>query len=100
MATQRVGGGREGTYVDVWQGPTQHCKAITFQLKIKKKKKHPSANAGDKVQFLVLEDLTWPGAKKPHATTTVPQSLCCTRKEKPPQQETQAPELDSSPSSG
>ena len=39
VATQRVGGGREGTYVDVWQGPTQHCKAITFQLKNKKKKK-------------------------------------------------------------
>ena len=36
---------REGTYVylwlihaDVWQKPTQHCKAIIVQLKIKLKK--------------------------------------------------------------
>ena len=43
-----VGGGRfqmEGTYVhlwlihvDVWQKPTQHCKAITLQLKMHNKK--------------------------------------------------------------
>ena len=37
---------REGLYVhlwlthaDVWQKPTQHCKAIILQLKIKKKKR-------------------------------------------------------------
>ena len=37
---------REGTYVclwpihaDVWQEPTQHCKTITFQLKIDLTKK-------------------------------------------------------------
>ena len=37
---------REGTYVylwlihaDVWQKPTLHCKAISFQLKINKLKK-------------------------------------------------------------
>ena len=41
-----VGGGRQGTFVylwlihvDVWQKPTQYCKAIIFQLKITKKKK-------------------------------------------------------------
>ena len=40
-----VGGGREGTYVylwlihaDVWQKPTQYCKAIVLQLKINIKK--------------------------------------------------------------
>ena len=44
-----VGGGRKGTFVylwlihvDVWQKPTQYCKAIIFQLKITKKKKKSS----------------------------------------------------------
>ena len=45
---EEVGGRfkREGTYVylwlihvDVWQKPTQHCKAIIRQLKIKRKKR-------------------------------------------------------------
>ena len=42
---ERVGGGREGTYVylwlthvDVWQKSNQYCKAIILQLKIKKLK--------------------------------------------------------------
>ena len=47
---------KKGTYVyllpilvDVWQKPTQYCKAIILQLKINKlkKKKNPPANAGD-----------------------------------------------------
>ena len=29
----------EGTYVYLWQKPTQHCKAIIFQLKINHKKR-------------------------------------------------------------
>ena len=49
-----VGGGfkREGTYVyqwlihaDIWQKPTQHCKAIILQLKINKKKRDHSKSA-------------------------------------------------------
>ena len=42
---------REGTYVDLWlihvdvsQTPTQHYKAITLQIKIKKRKKNPISN--------------------------------------------------------
>ena len=46
---------REGTYVypwlihvDVWQKPTQHCKAIILQLKINKlKKKKTKAQRGE-----------------------------------------------------
>ena len=49
---------REGTYVypwlihvDVWQKPTQHCKAIILQLKInklkKKNKKKTKAQRGE-----------------------------------------------------
>ena len=41
VTTQRSGMGREETYThlwlihaDVWQKPTQYCKAIIFQLKI------------------------------------------------------------------
>ena len=41
-----IGGRREGTYmylwlihVDIWQKPTEHCKAIILQLKINKLKK-------------------------------------------------------------
>ena len=41
-----MGGRKEGTYadlwviyVDVWQKPTQYCKAIVLQLKINLKKK-------------------------------------------------------------
>ena len=30
------------TYVDVWQKPTQYCKAIVLQLKIKTRKKNKS----------------------------------------------------------
>ena len=42
---------REGTYaclwlihVDVWQKPTQYCKAIIFQLKISKLKRERKKN--------------------------------------------------------
>ena len=43
------------TYVDVWQKPTQHCKAIVLQLKVKiffksakkKRKKNLPPDAGD-----------------------------------------------------
>ena len=59
-----VGGGREGTYVylwlihaDVWQKPTQYCKAIILQLKINIKK----YNFG---RFLwQLDTKSWPNWK-------------------------------------
>ena len=65
MTTYRSGMGwgvrrmfkREGTYAHLWlihivvrQKPTQHCKAIILQLKVKKKRKQKNlpANAGDR----------------------------------------------------
>ena len=51
---------REGTYVylwlihvDVWQKPTQYCKAIIFQLK----KKQPNRKAGTKPMYFGIDKL-------------------------------------------
>ena len=61
LAGREVGGNfkRQGTYiylwlihVDVWQKPTQYCKAITTQLKINKLKKKDYIKAKTKYAFI------------------------------------------------
>ena len=63
---------REGPYAylwlihaDVWQKPTQYCKAIIHQLKIKKfLKKSPGEGNGNPLQYSHLENLIDRGARK------------------------------------
>ena len=52
-------------HVDVWQKPTQYCKAIIHQLKIKKfLKKCPGEGNGNPLQYSHLENLIDRGAWK------------------------------------
>ena len=43
-------------HVSVWQKLLQYYKVIRLQLKVKKKKKNPPANAGDSGSIPELED--------------------------------------------
>ena len=49
-------------HVDVWQRPTQYCKAIALQFKNEREKKNLPCNAGD------LGSIPGQGTKIPHAT--------------------------------
>ena len=61
---------REGTcvypwliHVDVWQKPTQHCKAIILQLKINKLKKNKQTNRLREVRSLAQGHRVGSGAR-------------------------------------
>ena len=60
---QGVGGGREETYVrlrlihvDVWQKPTQYCRAIILQLKVNKIRK-------EKKEYVLARNSSYRGLK-------------------------------------
>ena len=80
-------------HVDVWRKPSQYCRGIILQLKIKlKKKKNLPADAGDigsRVQSL-FHMLKSPYAKGDKAT-------CYSYRALAPQQEKPEPQLERSP---